>query len=514
MKSYYPRLSQITLKDWLAYHPYNNEAPSDHFYLALSNDIQHEMLFIDVEDYLVVSDYKYLACMLSCFFEDMVSQTGIWTSFTNEHNKLYGKYLPFYDMEEYDHEDVNLADIQFLIWHFCSNLPVNSHFVDPFSIENTEIAKLVYSMLNEVVEDAPVNERLNQSLVFSNDININQLKDYLDFFFFGCYLNHYYATTLLQEEILHVRNLNGTQTDINDRHAHLLFNRVSPLLAQRSNEILAHWLGDKHPLYQSLLSLSKRKEGYFLYNGTTETHLQMKHIASEIMIDLMKPDWQFQLEEGETVIRMGIVKWDNEWIATGSVYPITNQEEITISEIEKYLFAQKAVQLGIIRREEECFLEVSNNNRIVILESKSDAFTFIDNIWEIYHRRFGKDCMDRKMFEVHDVTFNLDDDLENLVVFFNFYAGLEFYPDIAQCINMNMENPFYEIYSETNIEDLVLNERISSDFIFFLIKHRMIDIESLTSPRGYHYVWTNCDFLLRYWKKETYVSEPKLFVTI
>ena len=514
MKSINPRLSQIALKDWLAYHPYNSAAPSDHFYMTLSNDIQHEMLLIDVEDLLVGADYKHLACMLTCFFEDMISQTGIWTSFTNEHYKLYGKYLPFYDMERYDHDDVNLADLQFLIWHFCSNLSVHSHFVDPFSIEITEIAQLVYSMMNEEVEDAPVNEDLKKSLIVPFDINIAELTKILDFFFFGCYLNNYYTTTLLQEEILHVKNLNGTQEDINDRRVHLLFNRVSPLLAQRSNEMLAHWLGDQHPRYQNLLSLSKRKEGNFLYEGATDTHLRMKHIASGMMIDLIKPVFLFQLEKGKTMVRMGIVQWGGEWYATAPVFQVIDQEDMNIAESEKYLFEQKAVQLGIIRREEECFLETSQNNRIVILESKSDAFTFIDNIWEIYHTRFGKDSMDRKMFEVHDVTFNIDDELENMVIFFNSNSGMEFYSDIAQSINMKLDNPFFEIYSETNIEDFILNERISSDFIFFLINRKMIEIESLTGKSGYHYVWLNCDFLLRYWKKEKYVSEPKLFVSI
>ena len=514
MKSHYTYLSQLSLKDWLTYHPYKNATASDHFYIALSNDIQHEMLHIDIEDQFVGSDYKYLACMLTCFFEDMISQTGIWKSFTFEHYKLYGKYLPFYDMEDYDHDDINLSDIQFLIWHFCSNLSANGHFIDPFSIENSEIARMVFSMLNEVVEDAPVNEKMNQLLNFPDHLSIAQLDEYLDFFFFGCYLNHYYTTTLLEEEILQVRNRNGAQIEINNSRNNLLFNRVSPLLAFRSCEILAHWLGEKHPLYQNLLSLSKRREGYFLYEGLTDKYLIMKHIASGKTIEVLKPDWNFPLIEGLTVVYMGIVQWNNVWNVTGSVFQGINQENINIAESEKYLFEPKSVHLGIIRREEECFLEISQNKRIVIFESKTEAFSYIDNIWEVYHTRFGKDCTDRKLFDVHNLTFNIDDELENLLIFFNSRSGIEFYSDIAQTINMDLDNPFYDIYSETDIEDLILNKRTSSDFIYYLIDHQMIEIESLTGAKGYHYIWANCDFLLRYWKKEGYISEPKLFITV
>jgi hypothetical protein len=293
--------------------------------------------------------------------------------------------------------------------------------------------------------------------------------------------------------------------DINDGRVHLLFNRISPLLARHSGEMLAHWLGDSHPLYQKLLFLSQRKEGYFLYEGATDTHLQMKHIASGILIDLVRHNCHFPLKEGKTTVRMGIVQWNGEWYATAPVFPTTDQENIKIAESEKYLFAQNASQLGIVRREEECFLEIAHNNRIVFLESKNDAFNFIDNIWEIFHIRYGKDSMDRKMFDVHEVTFNMYDDLENLVIFFNSRSGMEFYPDIAQSITA-WDNPFFDNTAETDIENLFLDERISSDFIVFLINNKMIETESLTGGSGYHYVWANCDFLLRYRKKEKYAS--------
>jgi len=101
--------------------------------------------------------------------------------------------------------------------------------------------------------------------------------------------------------------------------------------------------------------------------------------------------------------------------------------------------------------------------------------------------------------------------MENLTIFFNPRVGMEFFTDIAQCISTE-DNPYFDKTSETNIEDLILDERISSDFIFFLIDNKMIEIEPTSGKGGFHYVWANCDFLLRYWKKERYVSEPKLFL--
>jgi hypothetical protein len=121
------------------------------------------------------------------------------------------------------------------------------------------------------------------------------------------------------------------------------------------------------------------------------------------------------------------------------------------------------------------------------------------------------DSVDRKMFDMCGVKFEVDDDFENLTIFFNPHAGMEFYSGIAQCISSD-ENPFYDQNAETDIEDLILDEHVSSDFIYFLIENQMIEIEPVSGTGGFHYVWANCDFLLRYWKKERYVSKPKLFI--
>ena len=450
MKTLYPRLSRIALHDWLEYHPYNQEVSSDYFYISLSNKIQHEMLLIDVEDHLVGADYKYLACMLTCYLEDLISQTGMWKSFINEHYSLYGKYLPFYDMAGYEYGEINLADIQFLIWHFCSNLPTEIRFVDPYSIDLDEIARIAYAILNESAGQAPENVDLKTALTLPPDADIHKIREHLDFVFFGCYLHQYYFASLMKEEILDVKNQKDSRENfdqlLDNRRTGILFNKVTPLLAQHSGEMLAHWVGLKHPLYEKLMSLSNRDEGLFPHDEASSAHLQMKHQAS-----------------------------------------------------------------GIIKREEECFLEVNYDKRIVIFERKLDTFVFIDKVWELYHLKYGMESKNRKLFDVHDLTFTIDDDLDNLVVFFNPRSGMEFYPNIAQCISI-WDNTYFDKNAETDIEDLILNERVSSDFITFLINNQLIEIEPIFGKEGFHYVRTHCDFLLRYWKKERYVTEPKLFI--
>jgi len=512
MKTFFPRLSRIKLKDWLVYHPYKREASTDHFYIALANDIQHEMLHVDDENHLVGSDYKYLACMMTCYFEDIISKTGIWTALIDEHHRLYGKYLPFYDMEGYERGEINLADIQFLLWHFCSNLTIRIHFYDPYSIGNAEIARTVYEILHHAIGEAPVNDDLKSALSLAPDANVERIRELLDYTFFGCYLHEYYMMVQLDDEILDVKNLKGTQKDIDNRRVSILFDRVSPLLAQSSGQMLARRLGESHPLYDKFMSLSKIVEGYFLYENATAEHLQLQHCISGKHIQLIRPGWEFTLTAGKTIIYVKMVSWGDEWFSVGHAQPVAEFNPAKISDKEKSLFSQmESSAIGIIKRQEDCFLEINQNRRIKILANKLDAFLFIDNVWDTYHLKFCRDCTDRKLFDVNAITFDYDDEMDNLVVFFNPRTGMEFYPNIASCISVK-DNPYFSVKAETNIEHLILDEKVSSEFVAYLIENKMVEIEPLSGDAGYHYVWSNCDFLLRYWKKENYVSKPKLFV--
>ena len=109
--------SSIYMQDWLALHPYNRVSETDQYYLDLANDIlkiwnKSELSF------QVNSEIKSsVACHLTAYFEDVISQLGLWKAFISKHKELYGKYLPFYSLSNsYFEDEVNCEDIAFLLW--------------------------------------------------------------------------------------------------------------------------------------------------------------------------------------------------------------------------------------------------------------------------------------------------------------------------------------------------------------------------------------------------------------
>ena len=91
----------IFTQEWMAMHPYEKPNEVDQYYTELSNKIYHALddacfthQFKDVED------AKQLALCIAGYFEDVLSGTCIWKTFTAECKKRYGSYIPFYENEK------------------------------------------------------------------------------------------------------------------------------------------------------------------------------------------------------------------------------------------------------------------------------------------------------------------------------------------------------------------------------------------------------------------------------
>ena len=155
-------------------HPYEKPNDVDQYYTELANEIYHaldEACF--THQFPNVEEAKQLALSIAGYFEDIISGTCIWKTFTAECKKRYGSYIPFYENEDdfiqntlnenmppYDPDEINFADIKFLCWHHYQQ---SSHVQGavPFLFSTVELAaKLAYNVLDKEYETAPENDRL------------------------------------------------------------------------------------------------------------------------------------------------------------------------------------------------------------------------------------------------------------------------------------------------------------------------------------------------------------------
>ncbi len=198
----------IFTQEWMMMHPYEKPDEVDQYYTELANRIYHaldEGCF--THQFKNVDDAKQLALCLAAYFEDVISGTGIWKTFTTECKKRYGVHIPFYEHESdfiqntlcdndsvYDQDEINFADVKFLCWHHFQQSSYVREAV-PFLFSTMELAaKLAYNILDQEYETAPENCRLYEYLcelpeeADEDDCEIFR-RDMLIWFHYGCYFN-------------------------------------------------------------------------------------------------------------------------------------------------------------------------------------------------------------------------------------------------------------------------------------------------------------------------------------
>ena len=151
---------QIYTNDWLKIHPYTAVQPSDSYFVNLSNKLYRACTLTTLPNIF----RKKLSLYIAAYLEDQISELGLWKSFTAEHKRLYGKYLPFYPTApDYVADEINEEDIRFIIWNTWQKVSSlhEKIYINPNEQAIAEQARIFYDILEEAYENAPENESLN-----------------------------------------------------------------------------------------------------------------------------------------------------------------------------------------------------------------------------------------------------------------------------------------------------------------------------------------------------------------
>lgn len=154
MKKLYP-------KEWAKWHPYKEIDEVDHYYTGVANKIYKILYdsYIDEGDDFLVD----MAFMLTAWFEDVISETHVWETFTGECERRYGSRLPFYKLDgEYYPDEINREDVMFLIWHYMQTDFGGERVINPENPALASAARQIFGMLCDEFEEAPQNERMQE----------------------------------------------------------------------------------------------------------------------------------------------------------------------------------------------------------------------------------------------------------------------------------------------------------------------------------------------------------------
>jgi len=523
--------NKILGKDWLHYHPYSNITLVDNYYITLCNNVLKIIQQSEIAEYTNnLKEKKALACMLVAYFEDIISETHLFSTFTRQHKKMYGKELPFYEISDYYDDEINLHDIYFLIWYHIS-IHNKEMLIDPY-FENSqsfnEAVSGIYKLFDHEFEKAPQNENLQNFLQLSAGSSVKTVREILSFiacnsFLWNAVFDDYF------EEVLNDYKKNDiivldeqTEVEVYDQRTHFIFDQCMPLLTMRANEYFAELLGKKHSEYQFIKNISKRVIGCFLIREIRKDGFLIEHLSSKKQLWLSNEFTSLQnvkLVENETVLTISLVHWKNDVWQNQGACMVSSIKDMKGKDVSEHLFDNENVKKEIVHKLEKAFLELTNGEHIVYIHESREYAEFYLNLLRKHTKITNPQITDKELDERYKnfIENNKNNTLfknnKAIGIFFNPNSGVELYfENVISCMP-DKNNPYYA-HKEFDLCDLLTIETFSKEFVCYIIENKLINlcINDFENPDLFGVIMANLDFLLRFYRRSHYFSKPEVTI--
>ena len=392
MKKIYP-------KKWLELHPYKQTNSVDQYYVGIANEIHKRLYSSTIADaFEEEENIRYTSLCLAAWFEDVISQTGIWQAFTAECRKRYGAYLPFYPIKgDYFPDEINLEDIRFLLWHHIQYLCRGISAINPENPGIEQTAQEIYGLLAEEYETAPENERMQEFLYHSamGEEDFFHYREILDWFHYQCYFNienvaqcRDEAERLLDDEKI---TPEMAETLIYATRTSLTFKGRRNLLSLTSPEWLA-LIGNAHPEHQLWGKVKVRENSCYLLEKEDDEFLYVKDLCSEDEGEFKITKKSLNLsairsrEVGKSTLICELIYFGNAWWQCGML--LENKYNQKMAEYVDDLTKQKE------KTNEKAafhdFIKASGGKSFVFCQSQEEISDFLLNKMD-YNLKEGLD---------------------------------------------------------------------------------------------------------------------------
>ncbi len=158
-------MKEIELQEFLPLQPsYPQVSQTDEYYCKVANRLisvwSDGKVFKNIPESLV----RRIALCLTGYFQDIISDAGVWRSFINGCRKLYGFSVPFHPTDEtYVEYELNRVDVRFLVWYAVSMYYEEMRDLYPHNIELLQLADNLFDYLESIYDESPVPEEYNIS---------------------------------------------------------------------------------------------------------------------------------------------------------------------------------------------------------------------------------------------------------------------------------------------------------------------------------------------------------------
>jgi|GEM_PF-47707 len=477
---------KVYQNDWLMFHPYPKSTSADGYYVQLANKVFDVFKTTQFGFDLPVDDVKEIACAITAYFEDIISGIGMFKAFTRKHRELYGSPLPFYavDEEDYYEDEINEADIRFLLWHYMQQThgKHNHSILNPDNPGIHMVALKILLIFEKEYETAPENEQFKH--YYSPEYRYNEyygLRYAMQWLQWNSYL-FFHQSRELNRSVDAIQNdvtNENADAEIYDTRDTFVHNHPSPMLAMYTNEWLSEILTPAHPDYELVRSIGRKKDGIYLFTGEEGNNFCFRNLKTKEQIVATKDSIaeNAPLKANQTLADTGFIRFNNEWWMTGSMATFPYSEEVE-QQLSKSSDIPDEIYQNILKK--------SDNRHIHYFGNKAELHQFFNKVLETENNP------ENEAF----------DNVRNLLVFVT-PSGISIYPDICDYIK-DEQNPYYHeqmakaeafsIYADMYDHPVELVSTLHD-------QHLLPDaqLKSLVSEeRGKELIQGNAGFMMRY----------------
>jgi hypothetical protein len=494
-------------------HPQTLDSDSDVYFTSLANKILRALLSKkSTTEGLSEHLLRQFALKSAAYLEDVVSCWGLFGGFRKLHLQMFGKKLPFYTLDEdYYDDEINLEDIQFLLWTTMQediNETEGGRFMNPENPGIALVSELIFCILEEEYETAPENERICKLLKWEYD-DFFSLRKLLKWLCYNTYLSTNNAKNTLEEMKISVRKtdkenlpLQTTDNLIYLIESHSIFNYVCTPLSVNAIEWFRAITTNKNTLKKSENLACRAFQTYKIISSNKKTINLLPFCENETTLQLARESLNSldknssrEFQEGKETIQAALVFFDGLWHVNGMSIFTDMDDQVQTEENQKN--ARKKQHAENVEYSHKGIFKYNKNKPIA----------------------FFKDCDEWKKFWLgaFPETPNIEDyfiknpfkNKRNILLFSYPKNGAFILPDAATLIKYP-SNELYnkKIAQENGIALLTGNYPAPLEFLEFIIDNHYIPDARINSLKGVEYgrrlVQDNQWFIVRFF-------QPKLF---
>lgn len=478
-------------------HPNQMRCSTDNDYARFGNKLLnslHELRIPDVSN----DELQEIAEVLTLYYEDVVSDVGVWQTFTHKMKELYNRPVPFYDTDSkpYYDDEPNEADICFLIWNTFLGLRPDK-IENPINPAIFDMARVTLQLMDDDFEQMPINEELKDFFAecsFADDFYT--MRDVEKWVMADCFLTRNLnimmdvASTFMESDTEELGEETMKRMFYTEFVHRICFTKMGPL-ALYAKEWLAAIMHHNGAHKAAKLVEQQEERELMPYSAVViNDEYEMVDVRGKVIRSRIA-DFEFlhNSKERKRYIFGEFVKYDNRWMPNGSVLQTDSPEKM---EEEKK------------KRKQEAHAGVPNYKKLLKQNDGSPLFYFKDYDALL---TFEKDVMGLKGLDSPNLVCPAEYRHTNWTLFLPAAdKGFDAYPDIADCI-CDPHNPFYNSNVEpTTVLDMAIS--IDSDLLFHCMKHNLLPNAGLKSrfgkEAGIKVVQDNFDFVMRALRRENY----------